>query len=119
MPSGRPRRGGLLCPARMNPGITYTEPILAIWFLLAVLGWVRLRRRGRYGALVAAFFLLFLASLARGRLAFFAALEARYPILPLASEPVEAIVVLSESVEPAHYERPFVPPRSGTVERCR
>ena len=55
----------------MNPGVTYTEPILAIWFLLAVLGWVRLRRRGRYGALVAAFFLLFLASLARGRLAFF------------------------------------------------
>ena len=103
----------------MNRGITYTEPILAIWFLLAVLGWVRLRRRGRYGALVAAFFLLFLASWPPADWLFSRPLEARYPIRPFASERVEAVVVLSASVEPAHHERPFALPGSGTVERCR
>jgi len=101
----------------MNPGITYTEPILAICFLLAVLGWVRLRR-GRYGALVAAFLLLFLASWPPADWLFSRPLEARYPIRPFASEPIEAIVVLAASVEPAHYERPFVLPGPGTVERC-
>lgn len=102
----------------MNPGITYTEPILAIGFLLDVPGWVRLRRRGRYGALAAAFFLLFLASLPPADWLFSRPLEARYPIRPFASEPVEAIVVLSASVGPAHYECPFALPGSGTVERC-
>jgi uncharacterized SAM-binding protein YcdF (DUF218 family) len=84
-----------------------------------VFGWVRLRRRGRYGALVAAFFLLFLASWPPADWLFSRPLEARYPIRPFASEPVEATVVLSASVEPAHYERPFALPGSGTVERCR
>jgi uncharacterized SAM-binding protein YcdF (DUF218 family) len=102
----------------MNSGITYSQPILAVCFLLAVIGWIRLRRRGRYGTLLAAFLLLFLASWPPADWLLSRPLEARYHIRPFASEPVDAIVVLSASVEPPHYERPFALPGSGTVERC-
>jgi uncharacterized SAM-binding protein YcdF (DUF218 family) len=102
----------------MNSGISYTEPIVAACFLLVVLGWIRLRRRGRYGILLAALALLFLASWPPADWLLSRPLEARYPIRPFASEPVEAIVVLSASVEPPHYERPFALPGAATFERC-
>jgi uncharacterized SAM-binding protein YcdF (DUF218 family) len=102
----------------MNSGISYTEPILTVCFLLAVLGWIRLRRRGRYGILLAALVLLFLVSWPPADWLLSRPLEARYPIRPFASEAVEAIVVLSESIEPPHYERPFALPGGATFERC-
>jgi uncharacterized SAM-binding protein YcdF (DUF218 family) len=98
--------------------ISYTEPILAVCFLLAALGCIRLLRRGTYGMLVAAVVLLFLASWPPADWLLSRPLEARYPIRPFASEPVEAIVVLSESVEPPHYERPFALAGGATLERC-
>jgi uncharacterized SAM-binding protein YcdF (DUF218 family) len=102
----------------MNSGISYTEPILAACFVLAVLGWIRLRRDGRYGILLAALVLLFLVSWPPADWLLSRPLEARYPIRPFSSEAVEAIVVLSESVEPPHYERPFALPGGATLERC-
>jgi len=102
----------------MNSSITYTEPILAACFLLTVLGWINLRQRKRHGTLLAALVLLFLASWPPADWLFSRPLEARYPIRPFAAEPVDAIVVLSASVEPPHYERPFPLPGQATAERC-
>ena len=102
----------------MSSAIRYTEPILTACLLLAVLGWISLRRGGRYGTLLAAFVLLFVASWPPADWLLSRPLEARYPIRPFASEPVEAIVVLAETVEPPHYERPFALPGGGTLERC-
>jgi uncharacterized SAM-binding protein YcdF (DUF218 family) len=102
----------------MNSGISYTEPILTGFFLLVVLGWIWLRHRGRFGVLLAALSLLFLASWPPADWLLSRPLEARYAIRPFAPEPVEAIVVLSASVEAPHYERPFALPDGATLERC-
>jgi uncharacterized SAM-binding protein YcdF (DUF218 family) len=46
-------------------------------------------------------------------------LEAWYPVRPFQGSPgLEAIAVLSESIQPPHFERPYPLADSGTYERC-
>lgn len=91
---------------------------MAACFLLALIGSIRLVRGRGYGILLVALGLLFLVSWPPADWLLSRPLEGRYPIRPFAGAPVEAIVVLSATVEPPHYERPFAQPDQETSERC-
>jgi uncharacterized SAM-binding protein YcdF (DUF218 family) len=98
--------------------VTYIQPLLLIFLLITVIGVLRLRRRRRsLVPLVGALGLLLLSwhpvvwLLSRH-------LEAWYPIRPFPPEPAQAIVVLSSSASPPHFERPYPLPDKETYQRC-
>jgi hypothetical protein len=98
--------------------MTYIQPLLLVFLMVAFTGLVwrehgqkfRLPMLGLLG-------LLFLSwppvdwLLSRP-------LEARYPVQPFPPAPVQAIVVLSSTVSPPRYERPYARPDKETYQRC-
>jgi uncharacterized SAM-binding protein YcdF (DUF218 family) len=99
--------------------MSYTEPLLTLFFLLGLLGAVSLPKcRGK--TLVAAGLLgLLTVSWPPLDWLFSRPLEMWYPVRPFPASPADAIVVLSSGVDTPHYERPFPLPDKDTYTRCR
>jgi len=98
--------------------MTYIQPLILIFLILAGIGLVR-RRNGSRSRLVGLAVLgLFLLSWHPVDWLLSRPLEARYPIRPLPPAPAQAIVVLSSSVGPPLYERPYPLPDKETYQRC-
>jgi uncharacterized SAM-binding protein YcdF (DUF218 family) len=99
--------------------VTYTQPLLAVFLTIAVaalLGLPNRRRRMIAGVGVGGLFLL---SWPPAAWLFSRPLEARYEIRPFAANSgLEGVVVFSEDIEPAHFERPYAVPGQNTFERC-
>ncbi len=97
--------------------MSYTEPLLTVLLLGLMVGIWRDRQRRSQWALVAGLGLFLLSwppmEWAAGR-----HLEAWYPVRPFTAPPAGAIVVLSGSVAPKQWERPFALASQDTLERC-
>ncbi len=99
--------------------LTYTEPLLALFFLLVFAAMWRLFRHNRRGLLWLTVAALVLLSWPPADWLFSRPLEARYPVRPFSSaQPPQAIVVLSGTVDPVHFERPYNLLGFDTIERC-
>jgi uncharacterized SAM-binding protein YcdF (DUF218 family) len=103
-------------------GMTYIEPLLAVFLLIALLGLVLRRRVGRSRLLIIGWLGLWLISWPPAAWLFSRPLEVWYPIKPfpvVAAEALpQAIVVLSANVNPPQYERPYPLPAKDTYQRC-
>jgi len=98
--------------------MTYTRPLLLIFLVIASVGLVRLRQGKR--SLLPIVGVLGLLLLSWHPMAWLLSrpLEARYPIRPFPPAPARAIVVLSSSVSPPLFERPYPLPDKETYQRC-
>lgn len=99
--------------------MSYTEPLLSVVFIVALIGALRLPRcRGKKWVIAG---LLGFLLVSWPPIAWLATrpLEAWYPIRPLPPAPADAIVVFSSSVDTPHYERPFPLAGQDTYSRCR
>jgi uncharacterized SAM-binding protein YcdF (DUF218 family) len=99
--------------------MTYTEPLLAVFLFLAIAALVLLRWHKRNMLLTLGIIGLFFVSWPPADWLLSRPLEARYPVRPFASTPVQAIVVLSSAVQPPNFERPYLLPDGETYERCQ
>jgi uncharacterized SAM-binding protein YcdF (DUF218 family) len=98
--------------------VTYTQPLLTIFFLIAA---AALGVRDRLGRRLATISVLGLFCVCWPPVdwLFSRPLEARYavrPFVPMAGP--EALVVLSEGVELANFERPYPLANGNTTQRC-
>lgn len=100
--------------------MTYTQPLILVFLLIGVAGLVRLRgNRGKW-LVTAGLAGLFLLSWPPADWVFSRPLESRYAVRPLSPSPVpQAVVVLSEAVDPPHFERPYPLPNGKTYQRCK
>jgi uncharacterized SAM-binding protein YcdF (DUF218 family) len=99
--------------------MTYTEPLLFLLSLLALAGFVRALRGGGVGLAGLALLSFFLISWPPLDWVLSRPLEAWYPVRPFQSaEAPQAIVALSSSVDPPHYERPYEQLGGETYQRC-
>ncbi len=102
--------------------MTYTQPLITGILVLALIGLLRLKSGRNPRLLTLAWLGLLLVSWPPAAWLFSRPLEAWYPVRPLptapAETPAQAIVVLSESVEPPHFERPYPLPGKETYQRC-
>jgi len=98
--------------------MTYIQPLLFIFLLIALVGVVRLR--GCKGSRLSILGLagLFLLSWPPMDWLLSRPLEARYPIRPFPPAPAQAIVVLSSAVSAPIFERPYALPDRETFQRC-
>jgi uncharacterized SAM-binding protein YcdF (DUF218 family) len=98
--------------------MTYIQPLILLFSAMALIGLVRHRRCE--GALLPMVGTLALLLLAWHPVAWVLSrpLEARYPVRPPQSTGARAIVVLSSSVDPPHFERPYPLPDQETYRRC-
>jgi uncharacterized SAM-binding protein YcdF (DUF218 family) len=98
--------------------MTYTQPLILCFCVLALIGLARMRRcRGVWLPVVAVTALVLLAwppvALLLSR-----PLEARYPIRPFKANPnYDAIVVFSSTISPPVFERPYPLPDSDMLNR--
>src|ERR1035438_4939139 len=99
--------------------MTYTEPLLAMFLLVALVALAFLRSAKRNMVLTFGIIGLFAVSWPPADWLLSRPLEARYPVRPFASTPVQAIVVLSSSVQRPRFERPYFLPDSETYGRCQ
>jgi uncharacterized SAM-binding protein YcdF (DUF218 family) len=98
--------------------MTYIQPLLLVFLMIALTGLV-LRKQGQKSRLPMVGFLglLFLSwppvdwLLSRP-------LERWYPVQPFPPAPAQAIVVLSSTVNPPRYSRPYARPDRETYQRC-
>jgi uncharacterized SAM-binding protein YcdF (DUF218 family) len=99
--------------------VTYTQPLLTIFLVFAAVSlWGFQNRRSRMVAGIGICG-LFLLSWPPAAWLFSRPLEARYPIRPFDAGPgVQALVVFSENIEPARFERPYPLASQNTYERC-
>lgn len=99
--------------------MTYTEPLLLIFIVLALTGLLAVRPpKGRYLALSGVLG-LFLISWPPMDWLLGRPLEARYPVRPFRAPPgLQAIVVLGSNVRPPQFEQPYPLPDKETFERC-
>lgn len=98
--------------------MTYTQPLLILFLLMTIIGVVRMRRHGKFLVTIAGVLGLFLLSWHPAAWLFSRHLEARYPVRPFPPAPAQAIVVLSSSASPPHFERPYPLPDKETYQRC-
>jgi uncharacterized SAM-binding protein YcdF (DUF218 family) len=98
--------------------VTYTQPLLILFLLMMFIGVLRSRRGGGLLLPLAGLLGLFLLSWHPAAWLFSRHLEARYPVRPFPPEAAEAIVVLSSSASPPHFERPYPLPDKETYQRC-
>lgn len=98
--------------------MTYTRPLILLFSIVAIAGLWRLRHCK--GSLIARLAVIGLVLLSWPPIDWLLSrpLEARYPVRPYQTADVQAIVVLSSSVQPPSYERPFPIPDKQTYERC-
>jgi uncharacterized SAM-binding protein YcdF (DUF218 family) len=100
--------------------MTYTQPLLLVFLLIGVAGLVRLRDSGSKWLVTAGLAGLFLLSWPPADWVFSRPLESRYPVRLWSSSLVpQALVVLSEAVDPPHFERPYPLPSEKTYDRCK
>ena len=97
--------------------MSYTEPLLLVLLIGLAFGAWRDRKRGCRLACLAGLGLFLISwpplDWLAGR-----HLETWYPVRPFREAPTGAIVVLSGSVNPKQWERPFPLANQETVERC-
>ena len=99
--------------------MTYTEPLLLVFGLAALIGLARVWRCHRKGLLVAGIVGLILCTWPPVEWLLSRPLEARYPVRPFRATPgLQAIVVFAAAVSPPLYERPYPQAGYDTVERC-
>lgn len=98
--------------------MTYIQPLLLIFLLMALAGLLRLRRGTRPRLLVAGLLGILLISWPPVEWLFSRSLEQRYPIQLYPPEPAQAIVVLASSIRPPIYQRPYAVLGNDTYERC-
>jgi uncharacterized SAM-binding protein YcdF (DUF218 family) len=99
--------------------MTYTEPLLAIFCGIALMGWLRLRRTRGSGLVLLGVAGLFVFSWPPVDWLLSRSLEIWYPVQAFHAEPAQAIVVFSAAVEPAEPARPYPLPNDQTYQRCR
>jgi uncharacterized SAM-binding protein YcdF (DUF218 family) len=98
--------------------MTYVQPLLLVFLLIAFFGLVRLRHcKGSLPPILAVTG-LFLLSWPPVDWLLSRPLEARYPIRPYPVASAQAIVVLASAVNPPIYERPYPRPDKETYQRC-
>jgi uncharacterized SAM-binding protein YcdF (DUF218 family) len=98
--------------------MTYVQPLLLLFGLIALVGVMRLRRyRGSWVAMLGVGGLL-VSSWPPIDWLLSRPLEMWYPVQPYQMQPAQAIVVLSSTVDPPHFERPYPLPDSETYSRC-
>ena len=100
-------------------GMTYTQPLLLLFSLAALIGLARVWHCRRKGLLLTGLGGLILCAWPPVEFLFSRPLEARYPVRPFRAAPgVQAIVVFSAGVLPPVFERPYPQADFQTVERC-
>jgi uncharacterized SAM-binding protein YcdF (DUF218 family) len=97
--------------------MTYIQPLLFIFLLMALTGLARWRRGRRPVLAVAGAAGILLLCWPPVDWLLSRPLEARYPIRPFPPAPAQAIVVLSAAVSPTIYERPYPMPDPDTSQR--
>jgi len=99
--------------------MTYTEPLLAFFFAIALIGLIRPRQRWGVRFVWIGFGGLLATTWPPSAWLFSRPLEIWYPVRPFSSTaPAQAIVVLSSGTEPPHSFRPFAMPNNETYQRC-
>lgn len=98
--------------------MSYSDPLLLLFSLLALVGWLRLRRPQKPLMAAVGIAGLVLLSWPPADWLLSRPLEMRYPVRPYPAGPAEAIVVLASAVDPPHYERPYSVPDQLTLDRC-
>jgi uncharacterized SAM-binding protein YcdF (DUF218 family) len=98
--------------------MTYIQPLTSGFLFLSLMGLVLVHRDKKPGLLTIGLSGLVLISWPPADWLFSRPLEVWYPIEALPTAPAQAIVVLSSSVDPPHYERPYPLPGRETYERC-
>jgi uncharacterized SAM-binding protein YcdF (DUF218 family) len=95
--------------------MTYHEPLIFIFFLIGLAGFLFRRR----GLVLAGLLGVVLVCWPPVEWLLSRPLEAQYPTRPFRPEPgLQAIVVFSAGVSPAIFERPYPNPDKETIERC-
>jgi uncharacterized SAM-binding protein YcdF (DUF218 family) len=97
--------------------MTYTQPLLLLFGLIAVAGIMRLRHARRPWVAMLGVGGLLLWSWPPVDWLLSRPLEMWYPVRPYQAQPAQAIVVLASSVDPPHYERPYPLPDAETFGR--
>jgi len=99
--------------------VTYTQPLLTIFLVMAAAAVMRVQNRRRRVLAIAGVCGLFCVSWPPVDWLLSRPLEARYAIRPFAAPTgLQALVVFSEGIEPAHFERPYPLASQNTFERC-
>ena len=99
--------------------MTYTQPLLLVFSIAALLGLAYVGKVRRKVFLVAGILGLILCAWPPVEWLLSRPLEARYPVRPFrATTGLQAIVVFSAGVSPAVFERPYAQANYETVERC-
>jgi len=101
-----------------NGQMTYTEPLISVFLILAWIGLLRVKQRKNSRLLTIGWLGLFLISCPPADWLFSRHLEVWYPVRALPGASAEAIVVLSASIEPPHFERPYPLLGRETYQRC-
>lgn len=94
--------------------MTYVQPLLLVFLVIAFVGWLRLRKNPGAGLVVIGLAGLFLIAWPPVDWLLSRPLVARYTSRPPPMESAQAIVVLSSSVSPP----PYSVPDQETYERC-
>ncbi len=99
--------------------MTYYQPLILVFLLLIATGLIRMRKSSGVWVPTLGLAGLFLLSWPLADWVFSRPLEARYPVRPFSGDSAQAIVVLSEGVDPPHFETPYALPQHGTYARCK
>jgi uncharacterized SAM-binding protein YcdF (DUF218 family) len=95
--------------------VTYSQPLLTLFLLIAVAGLLWHRKRLIWSGICG----LFLVSWPPAEWLFTRPFEMSYPVRPFQAPPgLQAIVVFSGGVAPPTYEQPYPQPNFDTFERC-
>jgi uncharacterized SAM-binding protein YcdF (DUF218 family) len=99
--------------------MTYIQPLLLVFLAIATIGLLRSPRSRGKRLVIAGVAGIFLTSWPPAEWLFSRSLEGQYPVRPFKpASPLEAIVVLGESVQPPQFEEPYPLPGNGTYRRC-
>jgi uncharacterized SAM-binding protein YcdF (DUF218 family) len=106
-------------PRMADRGMTYTQPLLFLFSVAALIGLARVWHCRRKGILAAGLAGLILCTWPPVEWLLSRPLEARYPVRPFQAVPsLQAIVVFASGISPSLFERPYPQPGFETVERC-
>lgn len=95
--------------------MTYIEPLLTVFFIIAIIGVARKKRKSALAVIGVGG--LFLCSWPPADWLFSRPLEMWYPAQPFRAAPAQAIVVFSSGVEPPSSERPYARADEETYQR--
>jgi uncharacterized SAM-binding protein YcdF (DUF218 family) len=95
--------------------MTYSQPLLLLFFLLSAAGLLWNRKKLIFVGLLG----FFLTCWPPAEWLFARPLESAYPVRPFhATDDLQAIVIFSGGMDPPEFERPYSSPNIDTVERC-